>query len=80
MKTVREAIACRIQELLKQKNITKYRLAMDSGVPPTTISAIINRDFEDVKLSKIIQVAGGFDMSVSQFLDSPLFDEENLNL
>lgn len=80
MKTVREAVAARIEELLKLKNITKYRLSLNSGVPPTTISAIINRENDDVKLSNIILIAGGFDMTVSQFLDSPLFDEDNLKL
>lgn len=80
MNNVRNAVAKRIQELLEEKHITQYRLAMNSGLAHSTISTIMNSDSNDVRLSKVISIAGGFDMTVSQFLDSPLFDEENLYL
>ena len=79
-KTTREAVAKRINELLKEKKMTRYRLSMNSGVAQSTIGTIINSDMDDVKFSRIILIAGGFDMTVSQFLDSPLFDEDNLKL
>ena len=78
--TTREAVAKRINELLKEKNMSRYRLAMNSGVAQSTIGTIINSELDDVKFSRIVLIAGGFDMTVSQFLDSPLFDEDNLKL
>ena len=78
--SVNRALALRINELLKEKHITRYRLAMNSGVTHSTLKNIIHETVKDNLLSTTILIAGGFDMSVSEFLDSPLFLEENLNL
>ena len=78
--SVNKALALRIIELLKQKNMTRYRLAMNSGVTHSTLKNIIHETVKDNLLSTIILIAGGFDMTVSEFLDSPLFLEENLDI
>ncbi len=80
MNSVNRAVALRIKELLKQKGITQYRLAMNSGVTHSTLKNIIHETIKDNLLSTVILIAGGFDMTVSEFLDSPLFLEENLNI
>ncbi|MBP3431428.1 MAG: helix-turn-helix transcriptional regulator [Clostridia bacterium] len=76
--TVNKAVATRIAELLKEKKMTRYKLAMRSGVTHSTLKNILNETISDNKLSTIILIAGGFDMTVSEFLSSPLFDEDNL--
>lgn len=78
MITVNHALSLRIQELLAQKNMTRYRLAMNSGVTHSTLKNIIHETVKDNLLSTTILIAGGFDMTVSEFLNSPLFSEENL--
>ena len=77
---VNHALALRIQELLAEKNMTKYRLAMNSGVTHSTLKNIIHETVKDNLLSTVILLAGGFDMTVSEFLDSPLFLEDNLSI
>ncbi len=76
--TINHALALRINELLKEKKKTRYKLAMDSGVPHSTLKNIMHETISDNLLSTVILIAGGFEMTVSQFLDSTLFDEENL--
>ncbi len=76
--TVNEAVALRVKELLKEQNITQYRLALNSGVTHSTLKNIIHNTVKDNLLSTVILLAGGFNLTVSQFLDSPLFLEENL--
>ena len=78
--TVNQAVAKRIDELLKEKNIKRYRLAMNSGVSHSTLKNIMNDTITDNLLSTIILIAGGFDMTVSEFLNSELFLEDNLRL
>lgn len=78
--TVNHALAIRIEELLKEKNMTRYRLAMNSGVTHSTLKNIIHETVKDNLLSTTILIAGGFDMSVSEFLNTPLFEEENLDI
>lgn len=78
--SVNHALALRINELLTQKGMTRYRLAMNSGVTHSTLKNIMHETIKDNLLSTTILIASGFDMSVSEFLDSPLFDEINLNI
>ena len=80
MNTVNRALALRIEELLKEKNMTRYRLAMNSGVTHSTLKNIMHETIKDNLLSTTILIASGFDMTVSEFLDTPLFYEENLNI
>ena len=80
MNSVNRALALRIEELLKEKGMTRHRLAMNSGVTHSTLKNIIHDTVKDNLLSTTILIAGGFDMTVSEFLDSPLFDEQNLDI
>ncbi len=80
MNNVNRAVALRIEELLKEKGITRYRLAMNSGVTHSTLKNILHETVRDNLLSTTILIASGFDMTISEFLDSPLFHEENLNI
>ena len=80
MNNVNRALALRIKELLKEQKMTRYRLAMNSGVTHSTLKNIIHETVKDNLLSTTILIASGFDMTVSEFLDSPLFHEENLNI
>lgn len=77
---VNHALSLRIQELLETKEMTRYRLAMNSGVNHSTLKNIIHETVKDNLLSTTILIARGFDMTISEFLDSPLFDEQNLNI
>lgn len=80
MNSVCRAVALRISELLKKKGMTQYRLAMNSGITHSTLKNIMHETIKDSLLSTVILIASGFDMTVSEFLDSPLFLEENLNI
>lgn len=80
MNNVNHALALRIEELLKAKKMTKYRLALNSGITHSTLKNIMHETVKDNLLSTVILIASGFDMTVSEFLDTPLFNEENLNI
>lgn len=60
--------------------MTRYRLAMNSGIPHSTLKNIMHETIKDNLLSTTILIAYGFGMTVSEFLDSPLFLEENLDI
>ena len=73
-----EAIAERIKELLKENNMTQYKLYLKSGVPQSTLSTIINCMFESMKMRIIYEICEGFEIEIKDFFDSPLFKRENL--
>lgn len=73
-----EAISKRISELCEQRNMTQYKLSMKSGVPQSTLSTIINCTFPSMKVRIIYEICEGFEISIKDFFDSPIFDRENL--
>ncbi len=73
-----EAVSKRITELCKQRRMSQYALSLKSGVPQSTLSTIINCTFPSVKLRIIYEVCEGFEIAIGEFIDSPLFDRENI--
>ena len=74
-----QAVSLRLQELLAQQNMTQYQLFSRSGVPKSTISNIIHCSYDSVKLRIIHEICQGFQISITEFFQSPLFDEVNLD-
>lgn len=74
-----EAVSRRLQELLDGRNhMAPYQLSMRSGVPKSTISNILNCQFDSVKLRIIHELCQGLQIDMAEFFQSPLFEEENL--
>lgn len=73
-----EAVSMRLMELLAERSMTSYRLNTKSGVPKSTIGNIINCTFDSVKLRVIHEICQGLGVGLSEFFNSPLFDENNL--
>ena len=75
-----KAVGLRISELLTKKNMTLYRLEQKSGILHGTMMCIIGERNKNITLRTIIMLAKGFDMSTLEFLDSKLFDYDNLDI
>ena len=78
--TVNKAVALRISELLYKNNMTQYRLEKNSGISHSRLGCIMKEKNKTVTLSTIILLAQGFNISLIEFLDSPLFSNENLEV
>ncbi len=77
---ISQAVSVRILELLKEKNISQYRLERNACLSHETIKSIMKGKTKGVNLKTIIAIADGFNMSVSEFLNSQLFEYDNLNM
>ena len=73
-----EAVSKRLLELLKERDMTPYQLFMKSGLPKSSIGNIINCTYPSVKLRVIHEVCQGLGISITEFFQSPLFQEDNL--
>ena len=78
--TVNEAVAKRIVGLLAEKGMTQYRLEQKSGIQHGSMQCIMNGRNKTVTLSTVIMIARGFDMTLLEFLDDPLFTSEDLEV
>ena len=78
--TVNDAVAKRISKLLKEKNMSQYRLEQESGIQHGSMQCIMNGRNKTVTLSTVILIAKGFGMSLTEFLDDDVFDSYNLDI
>ena len=78
--TVNDAVAKRISKLLKEKNMSQYRLEQESGIQHGSMQCIMNGRNKTVTLSTVILLARGFGMSLTEFLDDEIFGSEELEI
>ena len=74
-----EAVSKRIVELLKERDMTNYQLYIKSGVPKSTLSNLLSCSYDSVKLRILHEVCQGFEISLTEFFASSLFEEDNLD-
>lgn len=77
--TVNDAVAKRIAVLLKEKNMSQYRLEQNSGIQHGSMQCIMNGRNKTVTLSTVILLAKGFGMSLTDFLKDEMFDPDHLD-
>ena len=78
--TINDAVAMRTLHLIKQKNITQYRLEQDSGILHGSMDRILQSKNKTVTFTTIYRLARGFDMTIYEFLDDDIFRREDLEL
>lgn len=78
--TVNDAVAKRIIELLKEKNMTMYRLEQLSGIQHGHMQWIMSGKSKTVTLSTVMRLANGFQMTVIEFLNDDKFLFDNLEV
>lgn len=73
--TISQAIGERILSLCKTRNITVNHLADMSGVWQSTLSEIVRGVSRNPRIKTLYQIATGFGMTLSEFLDFPEMNE-----
>ncbi len=77
---ISQAVNLRIKELLKENNMSQYKLEHNACLSHDTVKSIMKGKAKGVNLKTIIAISDGFNMKASEFLNSPLFDYDNLNM
>ena len=75
-----QAVAIRIKNLLKERNMTQYRLEKESGIQHGTMNGIISAKNRSIELNTVMMIARGFHMTVLEFLNDPVFTSEELEI
>ena len=78
--TVNDAVAKRVSKLLKEKNMSQYRLEQESGIQHGSMQCIMNGRNKTVTLSTVIMLARGFNMPLVEFLNDEIFRSEELDV
>ncbi|MDR0976020.1 MAG: helix-turn-helix transcriptional regulator [Christensenellaceae bacterium] len=77
---IRDAIRRRVDELLKNKKMTRYELCKKVAMHESTVRNLYREGTtnKSVSMNTAFLLAEGFDMTILEFLDSPLFSFENI--
>ena len=78
--TVNDAVAKRILNLLQEKNMSQYRLEQNSGIQHGSMQCIMNGRNKTVTLTTLIMLSKGFDMTVSEFLNDEIFNQNDFDI
>ena len=70
----------RIDELLFKKDWSLYRLSKTACIPLSTLKNLYVNHTKSPSLALIFKLASAFEMSVVDFLNSPFFQEQELEI
>lgn len=76
--TTNDAVAKRINKLLRERKMTKYRLGLNAGLTLGALERILAGHNKTVTLATVYKLARGFDMTIFEFLDDDLFRSDEL--
>ena len=71
----KQAVAARIIELCREKNLAINALANLSGVSPSTVYSMLNEKSQNPGVVSLKKLCDGLDITLRQFFDSPIFDD-----
>ncbi len=69
-----DLVALKIQELMKQQNITIYRLQDLSGVYSSTIDMFLTRKTKTIRLENLLYICDALNISLSKFFADKRFE------
>lgn len=70
-----EAINLRITELLKERNLSAYKLSYLAGISNSIISDFRRGKVKEPSISSLIHIYEGFNIELKDFFDSPYFKD-----
>ena len=78
--TLSEAVAIRVRAIIKERNMTQYRLEQNSGVNHSTMKAFLNARYKGCNLTTVVLIIRALGMTVAEFFDDPIFESEDLEV
>ncbi|MBE5741854.1 MAG: helix-turn-helix transcriptional regulator [Clostridiales bacterium] len=78
--TLNDAVAKRVSNLLRERGMKQYGLEKKSGIQHGSLQCIMKGKNKTVTISTIYMLARGFDMSHVEFLNDPIFFDDDLEI
>ena len=77
---ISEVVAIRLGRILTERNMTQYRLEKEIAMPHNTMKTLMGKRNNSVNLRTIMQISKGLKMTVSEFFNDPIFEDENIEI
>ena len=75
-----KAFALRVRQLLKEKKMTQYKLAQETGLYHSTLTDILNCKYQTPNFKNITLIIKALNMSMTEFFNSDFFDFDKLEI
>lgn len=75
-----KAFSLRVREILKEKKMTQYKLAQETGIYHSTMTDILNCKYQTPNFKNMALIIRALDISMTKFFDSELFNFEKLEI
>ena len=75
-----QAFAKRVKEILKEKNMTQYKLAQQTGLYQSTMTDILRCKYKTPNFKNMSLIIRELGCTFNEFFTSPLFDFNNLEI
>lgn len=80
IKTVSTVVVKRIKQILKEKNMSVYRLEKITAMSHSTMQTLMRADNNSVNLKTVLLVCRGLGVTAEYFFASNLFEDEDLDI
>lgn len=70
----KEAVAARIIELCRERDLAINALANISGIPPSSVYSLLNEKSQNPGIVTIKKLCDGLEITLREFFNSSLFD------
>ncbi len=74
------AVAMRISNILRERNISQYRLEKKIAMPHNTMKTLMSERNNGVNLKTVMQIIRGLEMTAAEFFDDPIFENPDLEI
>ncbi len=78
--TISQAVVSRVENLLRQKGLTAYKLIQLSTLPKETYKSLMKGKTKSVDLKTVFSLCSGFNISIQEFFNDPIFDYNVVDL
>ena len=75
-----KAFTLRVREILKDKKMTQYKLAQETGLYHSTLTDILNCKYQTPNFKNMALIIRELGMTMTEFFDSELFDFDKLEI
>lgn len=75
-----KAFSLRVREVLKEKNMTQYKLGQETGLYHSTITDILNCKYQTPNFKNVALIINALGITISEFFNSNLFNFDQLEI
>ena len=75
-----KAFAFRVKQILKQKGMTQYKLAQETGLYQSTMTDILTCKYQTPNFKNMALIIRALGLNMSEFFNSEFFDFDKLEI